>query len=356
VHEPPLKASTFSPQVWYTRQREKVRRYLKQIDLSNGTTFSIKQHPQSGRHVLFVIYDSSNRPRWLVKRIGTAATAENWFYQHVAPKFAATVKCVANDRTRGTVVLEYVPCETLHDLGGLYPSASIDALANLGKPLADLHSMRFSSEIRPSRAILAIPKLDPVDAHFLINCSSAAFDFIKRVQQSATICDALKISESCSGVQGYIHADIKPDNILIHSSNQESNSLSIIDWELSGEGPVAWDLGCVIGSILLYWAPTLKLDADTQPSEWVVGTQIAFAKIYEAVQKLLQDYLDVFRAKQFAAPSRSEVAAYTSTYIVSRVAIESASHNALNARHLLFLLLAEGVMLHPEELFGDLEW
>ena len=305
----------------------------------------IEHHPQSGRNRVLTIRHEPGPWRWLAKQGFSVTSAEPWFYA-AAPHLTFIPRCLLAHRPHNLIVIDYLDAPSLQRLAATAPLAVLPALARLGQPLAQLHHLRPMPADAPP-AHLPLPSIDPIDGDMLITSSPAAYAFIERLQARRRLRACLRRVYSLPGPGGLIHGDLKTDNILL------AENPVLIDWELAGVGPLGWDLGSLIGAMILHWAHHLELNRATEPTDWINHASIPFADLHQAARTLLTNYL---AGATGPVPKRTLVASYAAAWLLSRVLVETAQLHSLNARHLLLLNIAEGLYADPFELFGDLTW
>lgn len=105
---------------------------------------------------------------------------------------------------------------------------------------------------------LAAPALDSY-----VNFSSAAQELIRLLQQNLDYAKHLEQLRNSWRNNGFIHNDLKPDNVLFTSAEgQGVEAVRIIDWEMSGLGDTDWDVGTLWASVVKIW-----VDSAERPGE-----------------------------------------------------------------------------------------
>jgi thiamine kinase-like enzyme len=93
------------------------------------------------------------------------------------------------------------------------------------------------------------------------------------------------------------HNDLKLNNILLHNDwEQASNNSTIrlIDWERSGWGDPAFDLGTIITSYLQFWLGSLVVSKSIDINESLRLAMIPIEKLQPSIAALTQAYFDNF--------------------------------------------------------------
>jgi hypothetical protein len=312
---------------------------------SGGAEVSVAEHVQSGRNRLFLA-ESSGGQSWIAKQNQADFDSEAWFYEHAAETFGAAPRCLLADTMARTVILEQVPvARTLHEISVSDPLGVLGMASVLAPILAQLHGTKFLS---PPPAQCVLPELDPVDMYSLATASPAAVDLLQRVQARPQLAGVLQKAREQLGPKGLIHGDLKIDNILWSPTGYH-----FIDWELCGLGPLGWDFGALLGSLVCLWIDGLAIDESGEIEQWVAGGEIPFEILHKAVGTFIENYNE---GADIGVPDRESLAVHVAAWIVGRVWAEAALGRRLSARQLVRLVVAESLAAEPYELFGDLIW
>ncbi|GAA1005112.1 hypothetical protein Aple_036150 [Acrocarpospora pleiomorpha] len=276
---------------------------------------------------------------------------ETWFYREVLPSISIAPACLLVAEAEDVVVLEYVDAVPLHQIALTEPESTLALMPELATALARLHLRSGHDAAATPRAILPLPPLDPVDLDVLMVVSAATLDIIERVQSRNTLTAAVESALAGPGPQGLVHADLKLDNIL---RPRPDGGIVVVDWELGGMGPTGWDIGCVVGAMLALWCSHLALDSATDPADWIDSGAVPFESVQLAACSFMEAYLKEMRGA--AVADFGQVTTFIAANLVARTFSESTHVRRLSAHHLVRLLVAEGILLSPDELFGDLRW
>jgi hypothetical protein len=314
---------------------ERIRAVVAAAGVAGPVT--VTDHPRSGRNRL---YDVTGDGRaWIAKQ--SASPTESWFARTVAPgvgwvppSLVAGADLVLSERAEGL--------PTALELAGRDRVAALEALADLAMPLAELHAWPTGDDVPASAA--AIPQLDPVHVGVLVDSTEAARELLRRFHRRDALRDAMRVTRNSPGPTGLIHGDLKADNVLC-----APGSPTIIDWELCGIGPFAWDLGSVVGSMLAMWIETADLTAP-RPRDWLDRATLPYAAVVRAARRFVSDYE---RAASAPVPRPATTAAAAAAWLVARSWAESLQTMRVDPRLLLRLVVAEAVTLHPERLLGS---
>lgn len=308
---------------------------------------SVQEHERSGRNRLLRITLSDGSP-CILKQGGVIENSEAWFYSSdfclKAPGVA--IKPLLVDRGLNLVLLQDMEFRDLEVLSQEDPAMTIAAMQRLSKSLARLHA--YQAAMAPP-ARIPFPSLDPVAVLQWISSSAAAQELIRRVQTRPGLRRIVAEGKVLSqGPEGYIHADIKPDNIVL----TRDDSVLLIDWELSGRGPVLWDIGALIGSLVYVWIRNLDYNSKTTYDDWIEFAKVPYQSIFDAVQDFLLEYRNESKRLGASLPVRESMVIATCSWLISRAWASASRMHRLSSLELMMLMIAEGLYGNSEELFG----
>jgi serine/threonine protein kinase len=309
----------------------------------------VKEHIVSGRNRLFVAHVDTSTS-WIVKQPFANTGAEVWFYSEIASHYGYAPQCLFADGPANIVVIEYLESSpTLYRTALVDPNTAFHLLRGLATALVRLHA---TAAVDMPEAAPPLPEFDPIDILLWQTCSPAAQEAIRRIQKRRILNDAIVQAAQGKGPHGLIHGDMKPDNIL----HDQSGRLFIIDWELCGLGALGWDIGAVVGAIVSLWADQVAIDAKKSVTEWVSQGGVPFDEVYNALRAFIGFYLFEAQSSGSPTPDRLTVVTHASAWIVARTWADATFLRDLTPQLLLRLLVAEGMLVDPWQLFGDLAW
>ena len=298
----------------------------------------ISDHLRSGRNQIFNVAGAGRS--WIAKR--TASPAEAWFATTIGPGVQWVAPSVAVEDPHLVITERIDECPTAHQLSATDPHAALDTLASLAGPLAELHAWPTGDDAPQSTA--ALPELDPIHIGALIDSTEPARELLRRLHRRDALRSAMRATYAAEGPAGLIHGDLKIDNVLC-----TPRTPTIIDWELCGIGPLAWDLGSVVGSMLAMWIDSADLTR-SGPAAWLAAAAVPYAEVNAAARRFMGTYQDAYAER---APDPQTIAAAAATWLVARSWAESLQRLTIDPRLLLRLVVAEGAALRPTRLLGD---
>lgn len=314
---------------------DRIRHALAAAGVTEPVT--ITDHPRSGRNQIVEV-TGANRA-WIAKR--TAAPAESWFATRVAPTVGWVPPCVPIEDPDLVIAERLTDTPTVHELADRDPLAALEALVALAEPLAELHAWPTDDDMPPCAA--ALPELDPVHIGALVDATEPARELLRRLHRRDALRDAMRRTYVVEEPTGLIHGDLKADNVLV-----TPDTPTIIDWELCGSGPLAWDLGSVVGSMLAMWVDSADLDRP-DAAAWLAGAAVPYERVAAAARSFVGTYR---RAARRRVPGPAAITAAAATWLVARAWAESLQRLTVDPRLLLRLVVAEGAVRDPGRLLG----
>ena len=202
-------------------------------------------------------------------------------------------------------------------LAELPPDDAILTFCRLSTALADLHSLAELPESVSHKTLGGPSELDPIRVEDLAQLSPAARELLRKLQQSPALTRLAAGPPSDRGApMALIHGDIKPDNVLL-----DRRDLRLIDFELAGIGPTAWDLASTIGSMLHIWARTLARNDAGEVEETLTASGVSLPGVLNCVDSFLVAYDS---ASTLPLPSQAELSASLAQWLAGRAVADCA--------------------------------
>jgi hypothetical protein len=233
--------------------------------LPDGSSYVIKQLPGSAQAA------------------GRSLMAELYTYRLAswrADLAALLPTCVHLDERRQLVVLQAAPPEHLYtariaDPG--FPQPEFGAA--LGRSLARFHTATagLPAVSVANCGVIALPDA-PVDERRLGDDSVAGKQAIAMMCADDDVCEVLRATAALFKPSCLIHGDVKWDNVILDDGPPPR--VLLFDWELSGQGDPAWDLGSALADTVAL--PTRSAPRSGVVAEWLRETERALLTAYGA--------------------------------------------------------------------------
>jgi aminoglycoside phosphotransferase (APT) family kinase protein len=134
----------------------------------------------------------------------------------------------------------------------------------------------------------------------LLDLSAAARDLVARVQANPFVCARLDQVRAKLSADAVVHGDLRWDNCMVvaPAAGRRRTRVLLVDWELAGSGPAAFDVGTVFAEYLVKWVASIPMpDAgDVSRFAHVAGHPLA------AMQPAIQAFWMSYRAARARPP------------------------------------------------------
>jgi Ser/Thr protein kinase RdoA (MazF antagonist) len=217
----------------------------------------------------------------------------------------------------------------------------------LGRTLAAVHRFRGDEVQAPPPGVdamwgLSLPE-PPHDA--LLTMSVGAQDLLARIQASQAFCERLLGLRDAPAEDTLIHGDLRWDNCLAVAApgaGRRTRAL-LVDWELAGPGPAAYDVGAVLAEYLAAWVGSIPIVEPNDPSRLAAQARRPLARLRPAMQS--------FWAAYRAANPRcrlTRAVEYAAVWLL-QTAIEQAQRLLAPTAHVVTLIqLADNLLQAPD--------
>jgi hypothetical protein len=167
--------------------------------------------------------------------------------------------------------------------------------------------------------------------------------YIRVCQQAGAGLDLLsgRLSKIC-----IVHGDFQGNNILL--STLGDGQIRVVDWEASGLGDPAWDLGHLMAALLQYWVHRLKLNTASVVDAFAVG-QGSWSRLAEWFEGAVKSYQNTVNAdvfNQLDMGSLFQVAGYA---MIQRCRNILHVYGRFSQKDLLLLSIAERLISEPSQ-------
>jgi aminoglycoside phosphotransferase (APT) family kinase protein len=167
------------------------------------------------------------------------------------PQLASTVpRARVVDEAHQVLVMEAVGGPTawppVLDAGA---PLSLDVASRLGTLMAGWHAATQDLALWSSPAVGILHLPDAVE-HAVVSRSSAAQELMRSITSDQELAAALRETRNNWRDRCLIHGDVRRENWIAERTSSRAG-VRVIDWELSGSGDPAWDLGSVVADAAL---------------------------------------------------------------------------------------------------------
>jgi len=214
---------------------------------------------------------------------GRSLVAELYAYRLASwrPDVAALLPtCVHLDERRQVLVLRAAPEEQLFAAQVVDESFPGRALAAaLGRALALLHNATadIPAVTGANCGVLGLPDAPP-ETRRLGDNSTAGQAAIDMICADDDIAARLRATAQLLKPACLIHGDVKWDNVIMDAGPPAR--VTLFDWELSGWGDPAWDVGSALADAWCLTAHDGMFSGD--PTSWLRGSERALLDAYRA--------------------------------------------------------------------------
>jgi Ser/Thr protein kinase RdoA (MazF antagonist) len=218
----------------------------------------------------------------------------------------------------------------------------------LGRVLAAVHRTPASHVERMP------PGVDPMwglslsepSYELLLDLSFAAQDVVARLQASPMTCERLEAVRATGSADGLVHGDLRWDNCLSLAApnSQRRTRVLLVDWELSGAGAAAFDIGTVIAEYLRVWVASIPIVEPSNPGRLLAQARYPLAGMRPAIHA----FWSAYRLANPLHPSLRRVIELAAVRLL-QAAVEHAQDLTTPSAHVVTLVqLADNMLRDPE--------
>jgi aminoglycoside phosphotransferase (APT) family kinase protein len=248
---------------------------VTRVSLEDGRSFVVKQVPADARAA------------------GRSLVAELYTYRLASwlPGIAAALpRCIHIDERRQVLVLEAAPADQLLVARIDEPGFPEPALGkSLGECLAMLHKATTDVPLVTvaNCGVIGFPDAPPEERR-LGEDSPAGAAAIAAVCGDDELTAALRHAAGVLTPGCLIHGDVKWDNVIMAAGPPPQ--VQLFDWELSGRGDPAWDVGSALAEGVSFTARRTGLTGGG--GEWFGAAEASLLTAYATATVLQSDFAD----------------------------------------------------------------
>jgi Ser/Thr protein kinase RdoA (MazF antagonist) len=233
-----------------------------------------------------------------------------------------------------------------HHGSGRFPRVPARAL---GRVLAALHRI-------PADGVADLPtgfdrmwglSLPEPPHERLLDLSAGAQDLVARLQASSSTCDRLRELRDGANDDELVHGDLRWDNCLVVAApgSRRRTRVLLIDWELAGRGPAAFDIGTVLAEYLRVWVGSIPIVAPSDPGRLASQARHPLWRMQPAIEAFWSGY----RRANPRAPTLRRVIELAAVHVL-QTAVERAQGLTAPSAHVVTLVqLADNLLREPED-------
>jgi Phosphotransferase enzyme family len=230
----------------------------------------------------------------------------------------------------------------------------LDRQSNLANPDLAITDSRLCANDYAHQIIQRLSRITP---HVFRVMPVECLQFFKLYQRFPSLSRAIfdlgeSISPSC-----LVHNDLKTNNILLDLNWElpASQIIKLIDWERSGWGDPAFDLGCLLGSYLEIWLDGLIISNALSINESLQLAATPLELIQPSLFSLVQSYLEGFPAITLARPDYLDrVVQFAGLALIQRIEINIDEDRIFGNRGIVMLQVAKQLLCTPQAAMSTL--
>jgi hypothetical protein len=340
---------------------------LSQVELKVAKNFNLLLSLQSGRKLLV-------KQERLTREGKTAGEFFNeWRIQeflqrfseisHIRPLLSEVLHFDAN---HSILVFNYL--DDYCDLTDFY--AEKDGFpaviaTSIGTVLATIHRVTFnhqeyqnfffedSEDATIDEAPNLIHRLERISPEIFGQVSSDGLQFLALYQRYDSLGKAIAELADAMMPCCLTHNDLKLNNILLHNDWEQAsnnNIIRLIDWERSGWGDPAFDLGTIITSYLQFWLGSLVVSKSVDINESLRLAMIPIEKLQPSIAALTQAYFDNFPEILERSPNfLRRVVQFAGLGLIHRIQAMLQYEKSFGNAGICMLQVAKTLLCRPEQ-------
>jgi aminoglycoside phosphotransferase (APT) family kinase protein len=218
----------------------------------------------------------------------------------------------------------------------------------LGRVLAALHRL-------PVDGIAALPpgvermwglSLPEPSHELLLDLSAGAQDLLARLQASDAVCRRLLQLREAIADDSLVHGDLRWDNCLAAPApgSRRRTRVLLVDWELTGAGAAAFDVGTILAEYLCAWVGSIPIVESADPGRLVARARHPLERMQPAMHAFWSAYAHAAERR----PDLRRVVELAAVRVL-QTAVEHAQGRSAAGAHVVTLMQLAGNMLRDPD-------
>lgn len=283
------------------------------------------------------IFETSSGPVFIKRGPPERIRRESEALQQLDGTYLAP-RLIAYPDARTLVIEALSDWVTLHST---FDRADSLTASNLGRTLARVHALPHAT-FGVAREFVPSLRITPTDLAKLPGEMPQMLSFL---QASDDLEDTLTDLRGRAFRPCFTHGDVKLDNILASPAGQ----VCLVDWEFSGAGNPAWDLGSAIGDCLSRWLLTANVTPSLPLHAWLETATVPQSHSAQMASSIIQGYYELADE----SPSIICIAECVGIYLIHRAQAWIELYGRFTAIPLILCYVGRRFVLHPAAAFAS---
>jgi Ser/Thr protein kinase RdoA (MazF antagonist) len=176
----------------------------------------------------------------------------------------------------------------------------------------------------------------------VLGLSATAVELVARIQASDFLCDRLERLRAGRWERALLHGDLRWDNCLLVAGpgGRRRTRVLLVDWELAGGGPVAFDVGTVLAEYICRWVVSIPVLDPHDVVRFLHAAEHPLAFIRPAIQAFWAGYL----AAGSRPLARDDVIELTAVRLIQAAVEQAIEASTLSAHMVILVQVAENLL------------
>jgi hypothetical protein len=240
-----------------------------------------------------------------------------------------------------------------------------DIAESVGKVIGAIHHRTFriqqyqdfftsGEDVKSSPSPYVTSKLDRITPEIFGTSPADGLKFFTLYQRYDSLGQALAELTNASEPCCLTHNDLKLNNVLLSSSWEQSNQSSdsivrLIDWERSGWGDPAFDIGTLIGSYLQLWLSSLITSKPISIEESLRMATTPLEELQPSMATLVSAYFTEFPEILHHRPNfLQRVVQFTGLVLIQQILATIQYQKSFGNTGICSLQVAKSLLCRPE--------